>query len=321
MPLAQAKCKNCGAVLEVDTSMETAVCPYCGTPYIVEKTIKNYNANFNITNQIRTDTVNIYGGSASARSAWTIAGDYLLRYNGSERDVTIPSSVRIIKKDAFRGNPYIFTVSMPSSVEEIEARAFSDCLNLRKVVVGEGVRKCVAPYYSECPNLAQENFVLNDFLKQELAAKEIAEQERAVEETRQLQQREELLKKRQEEFELAKKRTEIAHKRAKLVDIFLLIPVFIALFLLLRNHYSLWLSLAVYAVTFVLLLVSIRLNQGPEKHGVAGLVIVAISIIIVHWVLFASMNGDTKLTIMDFGMIVLSIVYPVVRCKVYHNIR
>ena len=65
MPLAQAKCKNCGAVLEVDTSMETAVCPYCGTPYIVEKTIKNYNANFNITNQIRTDTVNIYGGSAS----------------------------------------------------------------------------------------------------------------------------------------------------------------------------------------------------------------------------------------------------------------
>ena len=210
---------------------------------------------------------------------------------------------------------------MPSSVEEIEARAFSECLNLRKVVVGEGVCKCVAPYYSDCPNLTHENFVLNDFLKQELAAKEIAEQERVAEEARQLQQREELLKKRQEVFELARKRTEAAHKRAKLVDKLLLIPVFVALFLLLRNHYSLWLSLAVYAVTFVLLIVSIRLNQGPEKHGVAGLVIVAIAIVIAHWVLFASMNGDTKLTIIDLVMIVFSIVYPVVRCKIYRNIK
>ena len=82
MPLAQAKCRNCGAVLEVDTSKEAAVCPYCGTPYIVEKAIKNYNANFNITKQIQAGTVNVYG-SVSGRTAWTIAGDYLLRYNGS----------------------------------------------------------------------------------------------------------------------------------------------------------------------------------------------------------------------------------------------
>ena len=42
MPIVQAKCTNCGGNLEVDNQQEAAVCPYCGTPYIVEKAISNY---------------------------------------------------------------------------------------------------------------------------------------------------------------------------------------------------------------------------------------------------------------------------------------
>lgn len=39
MPFVQAKCTNCGANLEVDNSRDAAICPYCHTPYVVEKAI------------------------------------------------------------------------------------------------------------------------------------------------------------------------------------------------------------------------------------------------------------------------------------------
>ena len=45
MPLLQAKCTNCGANLQVDAEKEAAVCPYCNTPYVVEKAIANYYMN------------------------------------------------------------------------------------------------------------------------------------------------------------------------------------------------------------------------------------------------------------------------------------
>ena len=38
-----AVCPKCGGQLEVDPSQEAAVCKYCGTPFIVDKAIQNYN--------------------------------------------------------------------------------------------------------------------------------------------------------------------------------------------------------------------------------------------------------------------------------------
>lgn len=49
MSLVAAKCTQCGAILDVDSSMEAAVCPHCRTPFITEKAINNYNTT-NITN-------------------------------------------------------------------------------------------------------------------------------------------------------------------------------------------------------------------------------------------------------------------------------
>ncbi|MGI6249738.1 MAG: hypothetical protein ACOYJX_10170 [Acutalibacteraceae bacterium] len=42
MPFVLAKCTNCGANLEVDASKEAAVCPSCGSAFVVEKAINNY---------------------------------------------------------------------------------------------------------------------------------------------------------------------------------------------------------------------------------------------------------------------------------------
>ena len=48
MPIVPAKCPNCAANLEVNSSQDAAICTHCGTPFIVEKAITNYQ----ISNQI-----------------------------------------------------------------------------------------------------------------------------------------------------------------------------------------------------------------------------------------------------------------------------
>lgn len=52
MPLVPAKCTQCGANITVDDSKDAAICEFCGTAFITEKVINNYNVtnNFNIAN-------------------------------------------------------------------------------------------------------------------------------------------------------------------------------------------------------------------------------------------------------------------------------
>lgn len=44
-------CTQCGATLSVNKRENTMVCPYCNTPFIVEKAIQNFNTTYNITAQ------------------------------------------------------------------------------------------------------------------------------------------------------------------------------------------------------------------------------------------------------------------------------
>ena len=43
MPLVQAKCTNCGANLQVESTKDAAVCENCGTAFIIEKAINEFN--------------------------------------------------------------------------------------------------------------------------------------------------------------------------------------------------------------------------------------------------------------------------------------
>ena len=54
MGLIAAKCTNCGAKIEVDESKEAGICPHCGTAFITEKVINNYNVtnNYHIEKQV-----------------------------------------------------------------------------------------------------------------------------------------------------------------------------------------------------------------------------------------------------------------------------
>ena len=56
MPFVKAICSNCAGILEVDNSREAAICPFCGTPYIVEKAVQQYYTVVNNNNNIEHAT-------------------------------------------------------------------------------------------------------------------------------------------------------------------------------------------------------------------------------------------------------------------------
>lgn len=75
--IVAACCTNCGAGLQVDAALEAAVCPFCHTPYIVEKAIQNYNITNNYIIQ-GADADNLIALAETAMKAgkYSEAADY-----------------------------------------------------------------------------------------------------------------------------------------------------------------------------------------------------------------------------------------------------
>ena len=145
MPLIQAKCTNCGANLEVDSSKDAAICPYCKAPYIVEKAINHYNT----TNHIHADVVNMYGG---ANSDFVIRAGTLIKYNGAAVDVTIPDDVVAIES-AFENCIGLKSVTIPDGVTLIGDNAFKNCKNLTSVNFPNEVTSIGNFSFNGCINL------------------------------------------------------------------------------------------------------------------------------------------------------------------------
>lgn len=61
MAMIAAKCTNCGANIQVDETKEAGICESCGTAFITEKVINNYNINntYNIQNAV----INVKGAN------------------------------------------------------------------------------------------------------------------------------------------------------------------------------------------------------------------------------------------------------------------
>lgn len=146
MPLVNAKCTNCGANLQVDNTKDAAICQYCGSAYIVEKAINNYNT----VNHINANVVNIYGGNSAD---FVIRGGVLEKYNGASTHVVIPDSVRCIGEKAFM-DTYIESVSIPDSVKSIESEAFFNCRELREIRIPDSVVEIKEDMFGECTSLS-----------------------------------------------------------------------------------------------------------------------------------------------------------------------
>ena len=147
MPLVQAKCTNCGANLEIDNTKDATICPYCGTAFVVERAINNYNT----TNHIHADTVNIYGGNSAD---FVIRGGVLEKYNGAATEVVVPNSVKTIGAYAFWNCIGITSVVLPNSVQEISEWAFSGCSSLTSVTIPTSVQKIGSCAFFRCSLLS-----------------------------------------------------------------------------------------------------------------------------------------------------------------------
>lgn len=73
MSMVPAKCTQCGGNIEVDDTHEAGICEFCGTPFITEKAINNYNNtsinNVNINSS--GNTVNILGSNDKSESLYS----------------------------------------------------------------------------------------------------------------------------------------------------------------------------------------------------------------------------------------------------------
>lgn len=80
MSFVSAQCPKCGGVSQVDRNLDADICKYCGSPFVVEKAIQNYNIVNH--NDIHDSVVNVYDGSSSIEvllkraSDWKKIGEY-----------------------------------------------------------------------------------------------------------------------------------------------------------------------------------------------------------------------------------------------------
>ncbi len=145
MPFVKAQCTNCGAILDVDSFKDAAVCPYCDTPYVVEKAINNYTTN--ITNNISAHTVNII----NQKDGFEIVAGVLKKYNGRATDIIIPDEVVSIEEEAFPNG--ITSVIIRDTCKLKCLRGFKNLTSLNKVSIGNGVTEIYESAFENCSAL------------------------------------------------------------------------------------------------------------------------------------------------------------------------
>lgn len=149
MELIPGICTQCGATVSVNNDDEAMVCPYCNTPFVVERAVQNFNTTYNIINKITANNVYIQDGKDRC---FDIVGGVLKKYIGSEIDVSIPDSVYQIGEEAF-SDTMIKTVKMSDNVIEIKDRAFRNCANLNEIVFSSNLKSIGERAFSGCPQI------------------------------------------------------------------------------------------------------------------------------------------------------------------------
>ena len=77
----------------------------------------------------------------------------LIRYYGSETDVTVPDDVTIIAAGAFRACRKLTNVTLGKRVAAIHDDAFADCQRLRQISFPAGLREIGERAFAKCSSL------------------------------------------------------------------------------------------------------------------------------------------------------------------------
>ncbi len=100
MPLVQAKCENCGALLNVRSDLKAANCPYCGAAYVVQDAINYFNSVTNIEH-LHADVVNI--SDAKSTDSLLKAAEAFMKIGDLESAVWKFADVRDMTPQDHRG--------------------------------------------------------------------------------------------------------------------------------------------------------------------------------------------------------------------------
>ena len=93
--------------------------------------------------------------ASSSASDFRIEGGVLVKYRGTETNVSIPDTVEVIGESAFEDNTRIELVVIPNSVKRIGSYAFWGCDNLDTVVLGKGLTSVDDFAFAGCGGLKQ----------------------------------------------------------------------------------------------------------------------------------------------------------------------
>lgn len=93
--------------------------------------------------------------ASSSASDFKIESGVLVKYRGTETNVSIPDTVEVIGEGAFEDNTKVELVVIPNSVRRIEAYAFWGCDNLDTVVLGKGLTAVGDYAFTGCSGLKQ----------------------------------------------------------------------------------------------------------------------------------------------------------------------
>lgn len=80
MAFVAAKCTSCGGTLQVDNSKKAAICPYCGSAYVVQDAVNNYMMS---VQNLHADVVNVHDDRAT--KARLEAGEAFLKLKQWEK--------------------------------------------------------------------------------------------------------------------------------------------------------------------------------------------------------------------------------------------
>lgn len=109
MPLVNAKCENCGAILVINKENSVAICKYCGSAFVVEKAIENYNfttnynLTYNITNNISAKNVYVSGKGDADKERLMKNAETDLRLGEYERATELYRQIIMDYPDDYRG--------------------------------------------------------------------------------------------------------------------------------------------------------------------------------------------------------------------------
>lgn len=90
----------------------------------------------------------------NAQGEFPVLGDgVLVKYRGSDTDVTVPENVRRIASRAF-GSSKLRSVTVPSTVYSIDPYAFADCTGLEEIAMTDGLVNIGDGAFSGCKSLS-----------------------------------------------------------------------------------------------------------------------------------------------------------------------